>query len=98
MGPQENYEYKGRKYTQTDLAGIAGIGVATIRYRLKAGWSVEEAVETPIDGRKKHCCRLFNGRELGVAEVARMMGVSKDAIYQRIHRGKTLRQIVDEWE
>ena len=33
MGPQENYEYKGRKYTQTDLAGIAGIMLRLERRR-----------------------------------------------------------------
>lgn len=46
-------EYKGVKYTLTQLAEKIGIGKTTLRERLKAGWSVEEAVEKPIRSRTK---------------------------------------------
>ena len=46
-------EYKGEKYTLTQLAEKAGIGKTTLRERLKMGWSVEDAVEKPIRKRTK---------------------------------------------
>lgn len=41
-------EYKGEKYTLTQLAEKVGIGKTTLRGRLKMGWSVEDAVEKPV--------------------------------------------------
>ena len=37
--------YRGRLYTINELSEISGITPATIRYRLRKGYSVEEAVK-----------------------------------------------------
>lgn len=38
-------EYRGRDYSVAELSEISGITPATIRYRLRRGYSVEEAVK-----------------------------------------------------
>lgn len=48
-----NVCYKGEQYTLTQLAEKYGIKKTTLRERLKAGWSVEEAVEKPIRKRTR---------------------------------------------
>ena len=46
-------EYKGKRYTLTQLAEMVGIGKTTLRERLKMGWSVEDAVSRPVRLRTK---------------------------------------------
>lgn len=41
-------EYKGERYTLTQLAEKIGINKTTLRERLNAGWSVDDAVERPV--------------------------------------------------
>ena len=51
------YEYKGMIYTIDELALISGIEPATIRDRLRRGYSVEQAVQvTPIHDSVKGFC------------------------------------------
>ncbi len=42
-------EYKGKKYTMKELAEYANINYGTFQARLKLGWSVERAVEEPVN-------------------------------------------------
>jgi len=46
-------EYKGEKYTLTQLAEKIGINKTTLKERLNAGWSVDDAVERPVRKRTK---------------------------------------------
>lgn len=46
-------EYKGKKYTLTQLAEKIGINKTTLKERLNAGWSVDDAVERPVRKRTK---------------------------------------------
>lgn len=46
-------EYKGKRYTLTQLAEMIGINKTTLRERLNLGWSVDKAVETPIRKRTR---------------------------------------------
>lgn len=41
-------EYKGERYTLANLSRKVGIKKTTLGERLKRGWSVEEAAETPV--------------------------------------------------
>lgn len=45
------YEFNGKKQTVTQWAEEKGIGKTTLDSRLKAGWSFEKAITTPIDTR-----------------------------------------------
>lgn len=46
------YEYRGEMRTAKDLAAIAGISRPAFYDRIKRGWSVEEAAETPARGNR----------------------------------------------
>ena len=41
-------EYGGKVYTIAQLADEAGIKYSTLKERIKAGWSVDDAVNTPV--------------------------------------------------
>lgn len=41
-------QYKGNKYLIPQLAAFTGIAEETLRSRIRYGWSVERAVETPV--------------------------------------------------
>lgn len=43
----KNYEYEGKIYCLTALAEISVVSKDSIRRRLKKGWSVKDAVDTP---------------------------------------------------
>lgn len=42
-----NYEYNGKIYCLTSLAEISAVSLDSIRRRIRSGWSVEDAVNTP---------------------------------------------------
>lgn len=46
-------EYKCKRYTLTQLAEKIGINKTTLKERLNAGWSVNDAVERPVRKRTK---------------------------------------------
>lgn len=55
MGYQvkRKYTYRGKQYSSRELAQKAGISMAAFHSRLKHGWTVEEAVETPMRGKRR---------------------------------------------
>ena len=46
-------EYKGQKYVMSELAERSGISVSTFKERIRHGWSVEDAVEKPVQLRMR---------------------------------------------
>lgn len=42
-------EYRGVKYNTTQLATFTGVPYKRLEYRLRCGWSVEKAVNEPVD-------------------------------------------------
>lgn len=42
------YFYSGEKYSLRELSEMSGIGMNPLAMRLRRGWSVEKAVETPV--------------------------------------------------
>lgn len=46
-------EYKGNKYTISELADYAKLPYSTVLQRIKKGWSIEDVVNTPYKSRKK---------------------------------------------
>jgi hypothetical protein len=57
-GSRYLFDYRGKKLTTKELAALAGITYAAMRYRLHYGLTAEEAVTTrryqPIHGRPKN--------------------------------------------
>ncbi len=43
------YEYAGQQLTLKEMAEVSGIAWETIKSRLQMGWTVEKAMETPVD-------------------------------------------------
>lgn len=43
------YEYQGESHTVADWARIKGIRVHTLYTRLRLGWSIEKALESPVE-------------------------------------------------
>ena len=46
-------EYRGERYTCSQLSKMFGINDATLRSRIKQGWDIERAVETPVDKKQR---------------------------------------------
>lgn len=44
------YMYKGKWYTVAELAEMAGIRAVTMQSRLRDGWDIKRAMETPVRG------------------------------------------------
>lgn len=51
------YMYKGREYTVNELAEMSGIAHATIRSRIRKGYTIEQAISlVPIDDSVREFC------------------------------------------
>lgn len=46
-------QYKGKTYTISQLSELVGIKYTTLKERIKAGWSIEDAVSKPVRQRTK---------------------------------------------
>lgn len=55
-------EYRGEKYTVTQLADKVGMNKDTLVYRLNANWSVEDAINKPIN-RKHYGAKMVEAQE-----------------------------------
>lgn len=47
------FRYKGKTMTMIELAEIAGISKRAMQHRIKRGWSIKRAVETPLTTKVK---------------------------------------------
>jgi hypothetical protein len=50
--PYRYLEYKGKLYGASELARMAGISQPAFSDRMRRGWTIEEAVETPKGGKR----------------------------------------------
>ncbi len=89
------YEVDGMKFNRiVDMAEYYHIPRATLGYRLLRGWSIEDAVHLPANGRgiKRHGKQILKkyriGNEYGTArELSEKYGIPVDKIY-RLYGGK----------
>lgn len=72
------YEYKGKMYSETELAKIAGITPSAMGYRLATRKTVEEAMS---DIRHARFFK-YKGEKLTIKEIAERTGYSKNYLYQ----------------
>lgn len=47
------YAYRGQRWLLAELAKITGIAANTINARIAAGWTIEQAVETPTPKQRR---------------------------------------------
>lgn len=78
--------YNNETHTIAEWAEIKAIPYRTLHKRLKDGWAVDEAIETPVGGRihgKKIRC---NNKEQTLAQWAKELGVSWGTLWCRIYQ------------
>ncbi len=46
---ERKFVYKGKEVNLSQLSELSGISMTTLSTRLKKGWDVNKAVETPVD-------------------------------------------------
>lgn len=73
-------KYLGQKHTIEQWAMITHIDKGTIRSRLAKGYSVEQALTTPVVKAK---LIEFNGQEKSLKDWAIEFGLSRDTLYDR---------------
>lgn len=78
------YKYQGKKQTIAAWARELGLNDSTLRGRLDAGKAFTEAVQ---GGRRNEKPVDIDGTLLSQAEIARRLGVSRQAVGQRLARG-----------
>lgn len=80
-------EFEGREQTIEEWADEVGVEYITLYTRLRSpNWTVEEALTTPADGRTNGELVTFQGVTQTLSEWAKEIGISHDALYQRLHR------------
>lgn len=91
--------YDGQEWTQHGLARHLGLSSATLQTRIKAGWPKDRWANKPRPGLGKTNLKVpktvfYQGREWGVFELSRHLGLPNNTIYSRLARGKTLEEAV----
>lgn len=85
------YEYQGQAHTATEWARLKGLPDTIVRRRLLRGWSIRDALESPVGTAHGKRRRLLTarGKEMGLTEWAAELGVNKGALYEylKLHGG-----------
>jgi hypothetical protein len=86
-------EYAGERHTVAEWAEIKGVSWAVLHERLDRGWSVAEAIDTPLrtlnDKRRPRKSGLIlehKGERLSIAQWARRIGINVSTLKTRLHR------------
>ncbi len=88
------FEYKGKKYTASEIENTFGIKKATFLQRLFKGMSVEEAIETPV---KVAPVYIYEGKKYRLTELAKATGLHKATIRRRIFvQGLTVEEAIQK--
>lgn len=92
--PKRKLEYKGEKYDSIrSLADAAGVPVSTMKYRLSHGWSVEQAVETPVGDQSKEI--IYEGKRYpSLMALAREQNLDYGRLETRLQYGWTIEDAV----
>lgn len=77
--------FRGEVKTPTQWAEQFGKKPQVVRYRIKHGWLIEDALFTPPKPRNEDCVLTFNGQTKTRKEWACQIGISCNALAQRLH-------------
>jgi hypothetical protein len=78
------HQYRGQWYDNRQLASLGGIQVKTFLDRVLSGWSVEEAVETPLNVTHKSWELEWEGRKWSLTALASHLGLSPSSMRRRV--------------
>jgi hypothetical protein len=85
-------EYKGEKYTITDLAKKVNMKRGTLYRRIiTKGWSVEKAVETEVENLIE-----YNGETHTISEWSKITGIYKETIRYRLKNGWSIEKALTQ--
>ena len=94
------YDHKGNAYVSVGaMCNAYNIDYAMYGSRIRQGWSLEKALETPpeeVKIGKKECVDHKGNHFRSQAAMMRFWGVTKDQLRSRIELGWTLEQILEE--
>lgn len=76
--------YRGEQKATAELEAVAGVPHKTITDRIRSGWSVEEAVETPVSQARKSSEIEWEGRKWSIVALAEHVGMSHRTLYARL--------------
>ena len=92
-----HYSYAGKEWTIRDLARVSGIGEGTLRFRINAGWPMEEAVTIPATRGNRRVngkyvlvqIYTYMGESYTLREWSERCGISERVLRGRIDAGWT---------
>lgn len=85
MSIQSRFEYKGDMITIHDMVAMSGVCYQTIYNRIRAGKTVEEAMQPLQREYHGHPKYYWRGHEYSMKELSEASGVSRRQILRRMH-------------
>lgn len=86
--------YKGRSLPLKLWCDELGLNYATTNARLRMGWCVEDAFETPTRGLRRGKLYTIGTESLTVAEWSRKTGIWDVTLQKRLRRGMTIEEAI----
>lgn len=90
------FEYKGEYVTYAQLERENGLSDSTINKRLKSGWSLEQAIETPPN-RTRGTLITYNGETLNLREWGERIGINSNTVSKYLKKGFTMEEIINKF-
>ena len=88
----KKYRYKNKSYTLAELAELSDINIKCLSKRFSYGFSVKEAVETPLKVSNK--TYRYKGKNHTLVEVSKLSGIAYTTLQYRLQLGQTFKQAV----
>ena len=98
--PSKNFmSYNGKQYQKySDLAKDYNLTPHRIYRRLSNGWSLDEAVNIPINRRENILHKRlyeYNGKLMSVKQLSNLSGLTTSTIYKRLSRGWSIEETIE---
>ncbi len=80
-------EFNGKQQTMAQWAEEIGIRLGTLHFRIKAGWTIRDALSAPLNPKNLE----FNGTRRTMSELAREHGMNPSTLHFRLRKGWALK-------
>lgn len=88
---ESEYEFDGRSQSLAAWSRESGIGAGTLAFRLKHGWSFEQAITTPV----QHTTYEYCGESLPLQVIERREGFTRNTLQSRMRKGMTFTEALE---